>query len=127
MRQIKFRGRRIDNGEWIYGDLIHEPWGTMIQSELQLKFTVDSATVGEWTGLVDKNGVTEIYEGDICRNESGEVGQIVFVNGAFVSMFLPPYDWDPMAPCDGGLAHQEVIGNAHDTPHLLEDDNGRVG
>lgn len=83
MREIKFRGRRIDNGEWVEGDLIRfyeeavggdcpqdesccciqEP-----QESLSL-FDVDPATVGQFTGPKDKNGV-EIY--DLCEPEEGE-------------------------------------------------------
>lgn len=70
MREIKFRGRRVDNGEWVEGSLITkitpkevEPvfWTTLIHDGALTAVEVDPATVGQFTGLLDKNG-REIYE-----------------------------------------------------------------
>ena len=68
MREIKFRGRRIEDGAWVCGLPTYKPWGLCIQhSDEHGKFTtVDHATIGQYTGLKDKNG-KEIFEGDVVR------------------------------------------------------------
>ena len=135
MREILFRGKRLDNGEWTEGYLLEQNTPSYnayvvphIMIEQDNRHTdileheieeVDPATVGQYTGLTDKNG-KKIFEGDIVRGtdalERGlEVyGYIDHKNGSFVIVgdVMTHYRW-----LDYDV---EIIGNIHDNPELLE-------
>ena len=126
VREIRFRGRRVDDGEWVYGDLIHyRPKTYKIMEQdfglwdvLEGADDVDPATVGQLTGLRDKNGA-EIYEGDIVYyHPEANVGKglVEFLGGCFCVTgedFLSCLD-------NFATAGIEVIGNKWEDSELLQ-------
>lgn len=139
-REILFRGKRIDNGEWDYGYFVkYKPYASEDKivygivptyvSELYL-FEVDPETVGQYTGLYDKNDL-KIFEGDIVKlhNELGEYPlPVIYRAGSFwlydKTIINGDYPDDENAGLDllGSYITDvlEVIGNIHDNPELLE-------
>lgn len=129
-REILFRGKRIDNGEWIEGSLLNFRENTYIiphDSEYcydnteNLAFDVEyfevlSETVGQYTGRKDKNG-RKIFEGDILEAFNRNKGYVVFKNGAFTKS-CSPKDMPYLIANDVNA----VIGNIHDNPELMKGD-----
>lgn len=101
MREIKFRGIRLDNGECVYGDLLHckgdDAGRVFIKTDTGL-FEVAPATVGQYTGLKDKSG-REICEGDILLDESGTYAVVGYSMGAFYVDFGEGFDLQYFAEC----------------------------
>lgn len=123
MREILFRGKRKDNGDWIYGDLRNYSENSKGIFDYETKHTmhVIPETVGQYTGLKDVNGNgTRIFEGDIVKSEkgicfSGEYTAVVkFHNGEFLA------DSDTVSFYAVDFCILEVIGNIHDNPELLK-------
>lgn len=119
MREIKFRGKRLDNGEWVYGYL-HLPIGgenLMIQVSNTDSFAVIPETVGQFTGLHDKYGA-EIYEGHIVRfdNHLQGVSKVLYDSGQY-TVESKNYS---TALTYRIANHIVIIGNIHDNPELLK-------
>ena len=128
MRTIKFRGKDILSGDLVYGDLIHGVGSKnsrmyILPTVVNLAgiknchpldgVEVDPETVGQFTGLFDKNG-KEIFEGDIIEEEIVYFDDLYlgfFVKGDFVEgEHKPLYD----------IHLPEIIGNIFDNPELLK-------
>ena len=130
MREILFRGKRADNGEWVFGyfcEFANNRTGeqeSYIQTvkqdgRIDLIHKVDPKTAGQFTGLTDKHGKRMIFEGDVVRGtDRGDrfpevYGYVGHRDGAFVIFgdFMTHYRW-----LDYDV---EVIGNLHDNPELI--------
>ena len=123
MREILFRGKRVDNGEWVIGDGIHYPkshnwkgtcWIDGMAERVNDWVQVIPETVGQYTGLTDKNG-TKIFEGDIVN---------LLYSDFYGQDRCGKFVYDDMTNTDIifriETSHAiEVIGNIHDNPELL--------
>lgn len=136
MREIVFRGKRIDTGEWVYGSLLQWENGQTViwvsnpmDSNVLMKYAVDPDTVGQYSGLKDRNG-KEIYEGDIVKtplldpifgdmlSDAFDNVAISFSNGSFIVAY---YKGRHKVYLQDLYDEIEVIGNIHDNQELLED------
>lgn len=144
MREILFRGKRKDNGEWICGDLLQDVesgicaivsyvnlGGNIHDLSESCIFAVIPETVGQYTGHTDKNGVM-IFEGDIVKGtaySATTIGVIVWIDE--ISSFGVRYAQNLTAWVNSSIlrcaaigktdefAAAEVIGNIYDNPELL--------
>ena len=141
MREIKFRGKDYSD-QWVYGDLIHkrhDKESVLIQDHKGLGSDVDTITIGQYTGLKDKNG-KEIYEGDIlrgneypfnCDGVDNYFAEIVWADnvcGFYIVTHKKPNstvrgiahgNWSQLDKED--IESFEVIGNIHDNPELIKE------
>lgn len=137
MREIKFRGREICSGIWRHGSLLVDGGKCYIIQSIQgtpVRWNVDPDSVGQYTGLIDRNG-REIYEGDILDAMRGKFvigwgkehvgfevlqpyqGRLLYLSELYTDMAVTDdtteyeteeYEWD-----------WSVIGNIHDNQELL--------
>ena len=143
-REILFRGKTKD-GRWVYGDLVRRlvetTWQDILgeyqfaiagtgEREKTVDFknkraevisctTVDPATVGQYTGLCDKDGV-KIFEGDIVREHANDYTPI-YQNGIYMAYNVDKIN-DPYVSTQFNVIWRngcEVIGNIHDNPELM--------
>lgn len=140
-RKILFRGKRVDNGEWVYGYAVKgcdKDNQMFIAQSIGIGFftggisakEVIPKTVGQYTGLTDKNS-NKIFEGDIVKivgdsnnddwKDVNYVAQIIFLDNGFCAINGTTDNYSlrryGLSRCEFDL---EVIGNIHDNPELLE-------
>lgn len=153
MREIKFRGKRIDTGEWVYGHYFTTPLTQENANDTSPKdgwfflcgekrhcisndgvvFIVDPETVGEFTGLPDKNG-KDIYEDDIVKSHhNGESNPIRYGEHIdegyrtgfywFLEVGENGFNLGDSLHRDiyGEVDHFEIVGNTHDNPELWKE------
>lgn len=132
MREILFRGK-TDKGEWVEGYVFEmhilgdkttyistKPFMLCNDGDFDYEpFAVDTETVGQYTGLVDKNG-TKIFEGDIVKGMSG-------LYRVYFDTSLACFEWVKIngnweESFSGFADEYEIIGNIHDNPELLGGD-----
>lgn len=136
MREILFRGKRAVNEKWVYGSLLIQTGERINKDELTPdeyrilgcrgeNYLVNPKTVGQYTGLRDKNG-TRIFEGDVIRIEFQQdfyIGKICWADDflGWVVKFLDGTTPETMELINFyNTKYVEVIGNIHDNPELLE-------
>lgn len=145
MREILFRGKNVENGEWMFGlldDVDHDADFTAIlpRRNEQSKFSgccweVDPSTVGQYTGLTDKNG-KRIFEGDVLRIARKMDGMGTYYSTAIECPVNVVVKWDMCAWMWETIAKDkryihfpdawchfecEVIGNIHDNQELVKE------
>ena len=142
IREVIFRGKRTDCEAWVEGDLLHYESGEMAickgfskygyeATEIIRRYKVIPETVGQYTGLTDKNGV-RIFEGDIVKGIAysvTKIGVIVWIDeissfGVRYAQNLTAWENSSILRCVSmGKTDEfaaEVIGNIHDNPELLQ-------
>lgn len=139
MREILFRARRIDNGEWVEGYPVKYPSGKVAifkecgePPDILLRCEIDPETLCQYTGLVGKNG-NRIWENNIISintydyNEPQEdfFGKVVYAEGWGCWCIQQPGEEKPipLCECEGSyLTERTIEGNAFDNPEMLNDD-----
>lgn len=139
MREIFFRGKRVDNGEWAYGSYVHivqyKESTDYIADEEPDQYVVIPETVGQYTGLTDKNG-KKIFEGDILKISFGkeflkavvkfgyynQTDKILKSHLGFYFDFVDSesYRKDVGFWTGKTFSKIEIIGNIHENPELLK-------
>ena len=128
-RETKFRGKSIETGQWVYGDLwrreqdVHGTIGYLILYPDGRTEFVDGKTVGQFTGLFDKNN-QPIYEGDIIKYKTFYYGKerdnldvITWLNDEQTDLFGEPTFYGYLKT----WGDCEILGNIYENTELLND------
>ena len=123
MREIKFRAKHLNRDKFVYGDLVIKCSVPHIVTSPGVLVGININTVGQFTGLYDKNG-TEIYEGDIIKaktyfygKEKEIIYEIKFDDDIENDSFGEPLT---IGYCLLGSEY-EVIGNIYDNPEIIKE------
>ena len=125
MREILFRGKKNNSGEWVYGNLFNPDkadtptqicMGTHI---VRICYEIDPKTVGQYTGLTDKNG-KKIFEGDIVKYSTNKVGIINYGTACFSVHDIKSRNNPALDIIFADYSNVEIIGNIYDNPELLK-------
>ena len=136
IREIKFRGKRVNNGAWVYGYLTMCTDGSCyITTEIErnvlryvkgkpsyvftrIEYEVDPKTVGQYTGMEDR-GKNKIIEGDLYRSDSGYIFEVVYLESEACFIGVPVKESESWVFLED-IADMERVGNKWDNPELLE-------
>lgn len=141
MREIIFRGKRIDDGKWVYGHYVHQYGANMIYLPNGVDYEcgfdyyhIEPPTLGQYTGLTAKSG--KIFEGDIFLIDDEYHAVVIFEDGCFrlqVHGLCGTYTEGGYCEDGGGYGiiecdpidwfyvhDMKIIGNIHDNPELLK-------
>ena len=142
MRDIKFRAKRSDDGAWVYGDLTHVQKICSVEEKNKTGkstipvvrvagYDVDEESIGQFTGLLDKNG-KEIYEGDIVRFDDTPYiahgnkyeGNVMMYRGAYCVRYnenwCDEYFFAPLFADYFADRKTVILGNVYDNKDLLK-------
>ena len=121
MREILFRGKSKSTGEWVFGNLFDKDTKgrTHIGTTVRMCFDIDPETVGQFTGMTDKNG-TKIFEGDILNEQAGskdDICQVFWDEDRFSFSVKNGYGEYYLDDICQSIC--EVVGNIYDNKELL--------
>lgn len=131
MREIKFRAKRIGNNEWVTGEPHIQCCRPHIHTGEAKTYLIDKETLGQFTGLRDKNG-KEIYEEDIVKfhfMSSSPYSSELFPTEKFYGVITTnKYNqWTILSDgleihIENAIKYGEIVGNIHDNPELIKED-----